>query len=126
MKNKHTTRNVVKLAVVTAFTVGLLVAFTYSPLFNYFLNRVSLVTSRGFFIPYESSLYSFQTLVTNEGSGEYWIYGEDKDRYYYGGDGVSPNRYLSIKKKDANNCPDFNPTKFETWCIFDPPQEQRK
>lgn len=99
----------------------LIVVFAYGPFFNYFLNRVSLVTSTGYFIPYESSLWDFKPLVPNSGSGEYWLYGEDELRYYYVGNGIS-YRYVSIKKTEAAKCPGFNPTAFDTWCTSEPPR----
>jgi hypothetical protein len=39
-------------------------------------NLWSLATGRGFFVPTESSVFSFRVTKMNEGSGEWWLYGE--------------------------------------------------
>lgn len=86
-------------------------------------NGWSLLVSRGFFIPRESSVYRFRTLVEHEGSGEWWVYGEDDRYFYYAGDGVAPHDYVTIKKSDAARCPGFRPTDFGTWCAKNRPAE---
>lgn len=69
-----------------------------------------LLTARGYYIPTESSLSSFQVITMNDGSGEWWLYGEDKKRYYAN---LGQRRYLVVEK---NNLPDgFIPTDKDTW-----------
>ncbi len=111
------------LTIVLILAIVLLPLFFYAPYQNYVMNRISLVTSRGFVIPSESSLYEFRVLELNSGSGEWWIYGEDKHRYYFAGDGAIPHSYVSIKKDEAAKCPGFNPIAFDTWCTSEPPHE---
>ena len=45
-------------------------------------NAWSLATGQGFFIPEESSVFSFRVMRMNEGSGEWWLYGRD-DEYLF-------------------------------------------
>lgn len=52
-------------------------------LFRVFLgNLFSLATGRGYFIPEESNMFIFNVMQMNTGSGEWWLYGEDKVNYY--------------------------------------------
>lgn len=76
-------------------------------------NVGSLIASRGYFIPKESSVFTFSVVLENPGNGEYWIYGEDKKYYYYSG--ISP--YVFIEKE--NTCPHFNRIDYRTWCGVD-------
>jgi len=46
-------------------------------------NSLDYLIQRGFFIPKESNIFRFEVTKWNQGSGEYWLYGED-DKYYYG------------------------------------------
>ena len=50
---------------------------------NLFDNLWNLLTGRGYFIPKESNMFIFKVTKENDGSGEWWLYGEDKN-YYYG------------------------------------------
>lgn len=90
---------------------------------TFLINKWSLWASQGYFIPHESSVYSFKPVVQNEGSGEWWIYGEDENYYYYAGDGVEPYPYMTIKKRDTIKCPNFSPTDFNTWCVRNAPDQ---
>lgn len=111
------------LILAMALAVSMLL-FLNSSLLTYLVNQYSLVASTGYFIPYESSVWDFRPLVPNEGSGEYWLYGEDEMRYYYVGDDIN-YRYVSVLKKDAQKCPGFRPTLFKTWCLSNPPRERK-
>lgn len=78
-------------------------------------NAWGMLIERGYRIPDESSIFRFETTKMNEGSGDYWLYGED-DTYYYsivGSDSDQP--YTKIKKTKAEQIPDFNKTNIETW-----------
>lgn len=77
-------------------------------------NLWCLLTGRGYIIPKESSLFTFKPLVMNEGSGEWWLYGEDNKNYYhFTGENVKP--YQKISKNEANQCPGFVVTDYKTW-----------
>jgi hypothetical protein len=73
-------------------------------------NIYSLIVNRGYFIPEESSIFTFRATLDNPGSGEWWIYGEDNKNCYYAA--VEP--YAVISKN--NHCPGFNKLDYRTWC----------
>lgn len=101
---------------------------------HFFHNMSRLIASRGYFIPADSSIFTFDPTVENSGSGEWWHYGEDLTHYYYGGgcldeqplvllakelphydyDNEEACRYLKIRK--YNNCEGFNSEDYSTWC----------
>lgn len=83
---------------------------------KFFENSGALLTGRGYFIPKESSLFTFSVLLDNIGNGEYWLYGEDNNNYYYAG--VNP--YIVIKK--SNTCSGFDKLNYKTWCSVHIPQ----
>ncbi len=113
------------MVIVTVIVLLHLFQISYVHSSTFLLNKWSLWVSRGYFIPYESSPCRFKSIIQNEGSGEWWLYGEDEVYYYYAGDGVSPHRYVTIKKIDATQCSHFSPTKFDTWCMRNQPAENR-
>lgn len=92
---------------------GLLIAFKG----RFISNKILLVTNSGYYIPKESSIHTFKQLQVNEGSGEYWIYGEDDKNYYYAGEGVEGvgEVYVLISKEQTQNCPDFKVLDYGTW-----------
>jgi hypothetical protein len=77
-------------------------------------NVWSLVTARGFFIPAESSVFSFQVTKENAGSGEWWLYAEDQQHLF----ALHPEEsiYLSAPRAAQARCPKFDSLNFETWC----------
>lgn len=77
-----------------------------------------LGVGNGYFIPEGSSIFTFQPTVLNDGSGEWWLYGEDAE-YFYALDPKDGMQALSIKKADSVRCPLFDEQKFETWCDAD-------
>lgn len=77
---------------------------------EFFSNAGALVASRGYFIPKESSLFTFHVTLDNPGNGEYWLYGEDNAFYYYAG--VSP---YAVMAKDVP-CPGLDKRDYRTWC----------
>lgn len=83
---------------------------------NFFSNIGSLIASRGYFIPEESSLFTFHVTLENTGSGEYWLYGEDDAFYYYAG--VMP--YI-VMAKDVP-CPGLDKLDYRIWCGVAVPQ----
>ena len=61
-----------------------------------------------------SDVLWFNPTVMNEGSGDWWIYGEDHRYYYFIGDGRG--RYKMFPKERAQSCQGFDPTRSDTWC----------
>ncbi|HEV8582536.1 MAG TPA: hypothetical protein VGX68_26010 [Thermoanaerobaculia bacterium] len=85
-----------------------------------FGNLWDLITGRGFFIPAESSLFTFKVTKDNPGSGEWWLYGEDR-RYFYALHEREPF-YLVFPRAAVERCPGFEPLNYHTWCS---PMERR-
>lgn len=95
------------------FLAMILAALLISPLLG---NAWLLLIGRGYFIPVDSSIFTFEPIEMNNGSGEWWIYGQDYRYYYYAGDGVGKHRYRFIHGSKANECRGFVVTDFSTWC----------
>ncbi|WP_444928893.1 hypothetical protein ACJJIF_13615 [Microbulbifer sp. SSSA002] len=72
-----------------------------------------LLTGNGFIIPKESSVFTFHVTKMNNGSGEWWLYGYDKN-FYYHYTGENDNPY--IKTDRSISCAGFNPNDVDTWC----------
>lgn len=72
-----------------------------------------MLMDRDNFIPAESSIFSFDAYEINQGSSNYWIYGEDSNNYYYFAYEESAP-YLYISK--TNSCTGFDRRDFATWC----------
>ncbi len=80
-------------------------------------NTWGVLTDKGYRIPKESSIFTFEATKMNEGSGDYWLYGED-NQYYYSlalKDLVSGEPYIKISKQDAKEISYFDKHKFYTW-----------
>ncbi|MDR1072075.1 MAG: hypothetical protein LBL45_00140 [Treponema sp.] len=104
MKNRFTIKSLVFISVLILLFCTELVH-----------NVGRLIISRGYFIPNESSIFTFSPILENVGSGEWWIYGEDNNNYYYAA--VTP--YIIIKKN--NQCINFDKLNYRTWCGVDIP-----
>ncbi len=80
-----------------------------------FSNAWSLLTDRSFIIPTESSIITFKVTSMNEGSGDWWVYGEDANFYYHfmGSDQVP---YTKIARNITSTCEAFDPLNYLTWC----------
>jgi hypothetical protein len=91
--------------------VGAAIVLFATPAFG---NLWYLVTGRGFFIPSESSLFTFNVTKENPGSGEWWLYGEDR-RYFYALHEVEPV-YLLLPRAAAERCPGFEALSYRSWC----------
>lgn len=91
---------------------AIVVVFCFAP----FLlgNLWSLATGRGFFIPAESSIFTFQVTEENLGSGEWWLYGKDK-RYLYALHEKEPV-YLVFPRAAIGQCQGFAEKDYRTWC----------
>lgn len=106
IKFKH--RSVTAIGVAVAVAIFAFCGFTQAP-----SNLWSLLTGRGFFIPTQSSIFSFRTTVDNPGSGEWWLYGEDS-RYFYALHDHDP-RYLAFPKAKQRETRGFQPADYKTW-----------
>ncbi|WP_433816339.1 hypothetical protein [Flavobacterium johnsoniae] len=80
-----------------------------------FGNAFSLIIEKEYFIPKQSSIFTFNETIGNEGSSDVWRYGEDYSNYYYNLS-TFDNDVLFFPKKNVNNCPGFNPEDVTTWC----------
>jgi hypothetical protein len=91
----------------------ILLVITLTPLlFRAAVNVFGLVvdSQNVYHIPEGSSLFTFRPTEMNSGSGDWWIYGEDNQHYFYFEDDVQ------ISKLAAMMCPGFNKTDLTTWC----------
>jgi hypothetical protein len=97
-----------------AFASGVLALAMFTELFG---NSWQLLTdggAGGYFVPAESSIFSFRETQANSGSGGWWIRGEDRANFYSvepGGPG-----YLVFPKVAVTRCPGFNPIESASWC----------
>lgn len=99
-------RKLMKLSVAT-------LAVALFSLTNVFPNALMMLMDGVNFIPSESSIFSFKPYEINEGSSNYWIYGEDsKNYYYFSYEPAAP--YVFIRKSNA--CPSFDRLDHATWC----------
>lgn len=80
-----------------------------------FGNIFMLVIEKEYFIPKQSSIFTFNETVKNDGSSDVWRYGEDFSNYYFNLSTFT-NDVLFFTKKNINKCPGFNPEDITTWC----------
>ena len=79
-------------------------------------NSWFLLTDNVYFIPAESNIFIFKVTQMNDGSGDWWLYGED-NKYYYGlniDEGYDPKYYKLDKGKETANFDKFD---YNTWGI---------
>ncbi|MBO0679597.1 hypothetical protein JRC04_19205 [Mycolicibacterium sp. S2-37] len=96
---------------VLALGAGVVVLAGTPPATNAWLS----VTEPAYVIPAESSLWRFTPTEMNDGSGGWWIYGEDdRNHYYFTGVGEPP--YITLSKSDAATCAGFDSADVSTWC----------
>lgn len=90
---------------------GILVLLT--PLVGNALGNLYLVaTANGYFVPEESSLFSFVSTEEVEGNGEWWVRGEDRSTFFALGYDV----YWSFPKSKVRQCQGFDVNDHRTWC----------
>ena len=80
------------------------------------INVLGVIDDRGYIIPRESSFFTFRILEMNKGSGEWWIYGEDEDNYYFQGDHGYQSGYIVFQKSKVSLCEGFDKLNYGTWC----------
>jgi len=68
-----------------------------------------------YIIPKESNIFQFEVNQMNEGSGDWWIYGQDNKNYYFFY-GLESLPYITFSKNDARACSDFDKLNINTWC----------
>ena len=78
-------------------------------------NLFGVWTGNGFIIPQQSSIFTFKVNKMNEGSGDYWLYGEDSGFYYTTMQASSTAPYIFISKERAGKLKGFNKTNYGTW-----------
>lgn len=78
-------------------------------------NIFSLIIDEEYFIPKQSSIFTFNETVHNDGSSDVWRYGEDFSNYYFNLSNDN-NDVLTFSKNNIDNCTGFNPEKVTTWC----------
>lgn len=98
------------LSLVTLGLTFIALALTQAP-----QNVWRAATSRAFFIPPESSLFSFRVTEENPGSGEWWLHGED-DQAFFALHASQPV-YLVLSRSAAARCPGFSPADPRSWCV---------
>lgn len=94
---------------ITIILCLLLVTFT-SVLGNLF----SILTENEYIIPKESSIFTFEATKMNEGSGGWWMYGEDNKKYYALSMN-SINKIISIDKSQSQKIKNFDKLDYKTW-----------
>jgi len=106
MKNNEIIFNIVKITMIAAITALALTT-------NFFSNSILLLMERTNFIPQESSIFFFDPYIINQGSGDYWLYGKDKNYYYHFlYEKNTPYVFIST----SNNCINFDKSDVKTWC----------
>lgn len=78
-----------------------------------FENLWGQITDRNYIIPDESSLLKFQVTKMNQGSGDWWLYGEDENYYFSTETDTSP--YVKIAKKSSTSMRFFDAQNSATW-----------
>lgn len=84
----------------------------FTPVFG---NLYSLLIEREYFIPKQSSIFTFSETVRNDGSSDVWRYGKDFDNYYYNLSNENNDVHI-FPKRNIDSCPEFNPDDISTWC----------
>lgn len=95
-------------------TIMITSVFTIEPIAITLGNSISLLLRKGYFIPEESKIYRFIETKSDQGSSEYWLYGEDDNFYFYTGK-CDIYQYGYIKREDAHTNPNFNKHDYTTW-----------
>lgn len=81
----------------------------------FFVNVWFLVIDTNYFIPKESNIFQFQAILMNKGSGDWWLYGEDRKNYYGLNIKNTNPKYFMIVKDKIIKSPNFDKTNYNTW-----------
>ena len=82
---------------------------------NCLSNFWMILKDPNYIIPKESNIFQFEVNQMNEGSGDWWIYGQDNKNYYFFY-GLESLPYITFSKNDARACSDFDKLNINTWC----------
>ncbi len=82
---------------------------------NMLINIWHLNTEKSYFIPKESSLLTFKPTRMNDGSGDWWLYGEDKTNYYALNIENKNPQYFKLEK--GNETKNFEKFNYHTWNV---------
>lgn len=80
-----------------------------------FSNLWGVVTDSAYVIPKESSIFTFKVTKSNSGSGDYWLYGKDKNYFYSQMKSESDVSYIKISVKEAKDKSEFDETNYKSW-----------
>ncbi|MFH7013003.1 hypothetical protein ACHRV5_14130 [Flavobacterium sp. FlaQc-52] len=69
-----------------------------------------------YYIPKQSNVFVFNSIVMENGSSDAWIYGEDDTNYYYNA-GIKKEEIIAISKEQSKKCLDFNVQNINSWCL---------
>ncbi len=103
------------LIIVILGIVFTIVTSTIKPVGLLFSNKLSLLHRNGYFIPSESSVYTFQETKMDNGSGGYWLYAEDENYYYSLVTEDENQPYGIISREAADSIVWFDKTNYKTW-----------
>jgi len=106
-------KRITKLAVpISCFLLVALGAFTHV-LGNLYWRLTD--GDSGFFVPQESSVFTFQWTENSGGNALFWVRGEDWSNFYilHG----TESAYLVFPKAAVAKCAGFDPANLRTWCM---------
>ncbi len=102
-------------AAIVGLSALLVLAARLTPFGTAVGNWISMLDRNGFFVPEDSSVWSFRETVSDSGSGGYWLYGEDAAAFYAAETRGGVERYSRITRRAAAEVDGFEPHDFETW-----------
>lgn len=111
-ETRHAKRKWIKILLLF---VPLCLVVLLATLSNCLSNFWMLLIEPNYIIPKESNIFQFEVNQMNEGSGDWWIYGQDNKNYYYflGSDFLP---YITFSKGDTQTCSGFDKLNINTWC----------
>ncbi|MBO7061097.1 MAG: hypothetical protein J6W54_08420 [Fibrobacter sp.] len=111
-ETRHAKRKWIKILLLLA---PLCLVVLLATLSNCLSNFWMILKDPNYIIPKESNIFQFEVNQMNEGSGDWWIYGQDKKNYYFFY-GLESLPYITFSKNDAHACSDFDKLNINTWC----------
>ncbi|MFV0306107.1 MAG: hypothetical protein ACK5IC_11580 [Moheibacter sp.] len=94
--------------------VVIFIILFYIMAFTHFTSNIfNLLIDKNYFIPEESNVFKFKPTKMNEGSGDWWLYGEDNIYYYALNIKDSTPRYHKLKKGFEPK--DFDKFNYASW-----------
>lgn len=111
-ETRHAKRKWIKILLLLA---PLCLVVLLATLSNCLSNFWMILKDPTYIIPKESNIFQFEVNQMNEGSGDWWIYGQDNKNYYFFY-GLESLPYITFSKNDARACSDFDKLNINTWC----------